>query len=320
MANMSTNTIQELYSNVVADLVPFFSTKVLLPNPGILEYNYNIEGSLGNQMQIPLTNSWPLGNVSVADNTSLINDGFNFDPTSLALTVKKRGAGVTVSNEALEDGLATVTNAVVTRLSAAISEATDKAGFNTFLSGAETDLTDISDINISNDGNINSEITTADLGLVMSGSGGAYAVKRSPEVKFFENITHDNNHITATMRNGFQQVRAASDGSQTFLRAVASQSGVGSSSASLSQFSKAIANLRADNAPSSGGYYWAFITPAQELALASELNGVGGISSGSIGSVAQDMANDALLQGLVSQALGANFVRSTALPQGIASA
>jgi hypothetical protein len=53
--------------------------------------------------------------------------------------------------------------------------------------------------------------------------------------------------------------------------------------------------------------------------LASELNGLGA-SSGSIGSVAQDLANDALLQGLITQAIGCQFVRSNNLPEGLATA
>jgi hypothetical protein len=41
---------------------------------------------------------------------------------------------------------------------------------------------------------------------------------------------------------------------------------------------------------------------------------VGGLSSGAIGSVSQDLANQALLEGLIGQAIGARFIRSNNLP------
>jgi len=139
-----------------------------------------------------------------------------------------------------------------------------------------------------------------------------YAVKRDPSVKMFNDIENDNHDFVATLRNGFAQVRS------NFIRCVATEAGVGSSTASLAQFSKSVANLRAQNAPADvGGFYYAVITPAQELKLASELNGVGGIASGSIGSVSQALANQALLEGLIGQAVGLRFVRSNNLVSGI---
>ena len=91
--------------------------------------------------------------------------------------------------------------------------------------------------------------------------------------------------------------------------------------ASLDMFSQAVAGLRNENAPVNGaGYYNAVVTPAHEFHLAKEINGVGGISSGSIGSVSQDLANQALLEGLIGQAIGCQFVRSNNLPRNLASA
>ena len=323
---IGTSTVAELYSNVVADLIPFFDNAVLLPNPAILTHNYNLEGAIGNQMQIPLSNYWPAGNVGVSDSADLINAGFDFDPSSVSLAVTKKGAGSTVSEEALEDGgLATVSNAIVTRLSGAIAKATDEEGFRVALTGATTALTDISDINVPNDGFINSALTTGDLGICLSAEGLAYASKREPTVKMFNDVQYDNHQMVATVRNGFAQLRTdevVAAGQQNFIRHIATSNIIGAASsisASLAQFSTSVANLRADNAPTTGGLYWAFITPEQELALANELNGVGGISSGSIGSISQDLANDALLQGLVSQAVGLQFVRSNNLPRDLAS-
>lgn len=319
----TTSSVAELYSNVVADLIPFFDNAVLLPNPAILTHNYNLEGAIGNTMQIPLSNYYPAGNSSVGDNTDLINSGFDFDPGSVNLAVTKKGAGSTVSEEALEDGgMATVSNAIVTRLSGAIAKTTDIEGFRIAVAGNATVQTDMANVNTPNDGFINSALTTADLGIVMSAEGLAYASKREPTVKMFNDVQNDNHQMVATVRNGFAQLRTdpvVAAGQQNFIRHFATESGVGTSNANLDTVAKSVANLRGDNAPTTGGFYWCFINAAQELALASELNGLGA-SSGSIGSVAQDLANDALLQGLITQAIGCQFVRSNNLPEGLATA
>ena len=311
----TSNQINELYADVVADLVPYYDDAVLLPNPSLIVNSYNLSGAIGNQMKVPLTNSWPDGNVGIAENNDLINSGFDFNPTSATIQVSKKSAGSTISEEALEDGgMDTVRNALVTRLSRSIAQATDVEGMRVMLSGGTAALTDTANLNVSNDGNAHGEITTADLAVVFSNEAMGYAIKRDPSVKMFNDIQNDNHDFVATLRNGFAQVRS------NFIRAVATQSGVGSSTASLAQFSKSVANLRAENAPADiGGFYYAVVTPAQELALASELNGVGGIATGSIASISQDLANQALLEGLIGQAVGLRFVRSNNLPSGIAS-
>ena len=312
----TTSQISELYADVVADLIPYYDDAVLLPNPSLIVNSYNLSGAIGNQMKIPLTNSYPDGNVAIAENSDLINAGFDFNPTSATLSVSKKSAGSTISEEALEDGgMDTVRNALVTRLSRSIAQATDVEGMRVMLSGGTAALTDIANINVSNDGNTSGEITTADLAVVFSNEAMGYAIKRDPSVKMFNDIQNDNHDFVATLRNGFAQIRS------NFIRAVATQSGVGSSTASLAQFSQSVANLRSQNAPADvGGFYYAVVTPAQELALGSELNGVGGIAGGAISSVSQDLANQALLEGLIGQAVGLRFVRSNNLPSGIASA
>ena len=312
----TTSQISELYADVVADLIPYYDDAVLLPNPSLIVNSYNLSGAIGNQMKIPLTNSYPDGNVAIAENSDLINAGFDFNPTSATLSVSKKSAGSTISEEALEDGgMDTVRNALVTRLSRSIAQATDVEGMRVMLSGGTSALTDIANINVSNDGNTAGQITTADLAVVFSNEAMGYAIKRDPSVKMFNDIQNDNHDFVATLRNGFAQVRS------NFIRAVATQSGVGSSTASLAQFSQSVANLRSQNAPADvGGFYYAVVTPAQELKLASELNGVGGIAGGAISSVSQDLANQALLEGLIGQAVGLRFVRSNNLPSGIASA
>ena len=85
--------------------------------------------------------------------------------------------------------------------------------------------------------------------------------------------------------------------------------------------STSVAELRKMNAPTDdSGFYAAVVSAAHEFHLAKELNGVGGISSGSIGSISQDLANQALLEGLIGQAVGCRFYRSNNVPSGLASA
>jgi hypothetical protein len=315
---MATGTanVASLYEDVVADLIPYYDNFVLLPNPALIQNSYNITGGVGNTMKIPVTNAWTTGNSAVGENTPIIgNADQDFIPTSVSLSVVKRGAATLISEESLEDGgFETVRNAVVTRLSRSIAQATDTKGFNVMLRGSETTIADLADINVNNDGYSNAVLAGADLAVVFSPEAGAYAVKRDPAVKMFNDIDKDQYQMVATVRNGFAQVRSG------FIRAVAS-GGLGANAAtaaSLDQFSTSVANLRAENAPTDGaGFYIACVTPGQELHLAKELNGVGGIASGSIGSVAQDLANQALLEGLITQAIGCRFVRSNNLPQGI---
>jgi len=319
MAAVGTTSLTSLYEDIVADLIPYYDNAVLLPNPSLIVNSYNLEGTVGNQVKIPVTNSWGSGNSSIGENTAIItNAEDNFGPSNVSLSVNKRGAGSKVSNESLEDVPGTVAQATTTRLARAIAQGTDVAGFRVMLTGAETALTDMSDINVTNDGYANTTLGSGcELAVVFSPEAGAYAVKRQPEVKMFEDIDTDSVEFVATLRNGFAQVQTS------FIRAIATEglSANAATSASLDQFATSIANLRAVNAPTdAGGFYIACITPGQELHLSKELNGVGGIASGSIGSVAQLAANDALLQGLVSVAVGARFVRSNHLPTGLASA
>ncbi len=316
---LATTALTSLYEDIVADLIPYYDNAVLLPNPSLIVNSYNLEGSVGNQVKIPVTGAWTSGGSSLTENASIIAAaGEDFSASNVTLSVNKRGAGSRVSNESLEDVPGTVATATTTRLARAIAQNTDIAGFRVMLTGAETALTDISDINVSNDGYINSELTGADLAVVFSPEAMGMAMKRSPSVKMFEDIDTDSVEFVATVRNGFAQIK------DEYIRTVATSNVIGAAagiSASLDQFSTSIANLRDLNAPTdAGGFYIACVTPGQELALAKELNGVGGISSGSIGSVAQMAANDALLQGLISVAIGARFVRSNNLPRNLLTA
>ena len=298
---------------------------VLLPNQQLIVNSYNIAGGTGNQLNIPRVNAWTTGS-TVSPGSSIIDiagDGQadpvnDFAPSSATLAVSKRGTGTLVNMEDFEDGgMDTVRNAVVTRLARAIAQSTDKAGFQVAGHGSESAMTDLANVTVGMDGlQSGAGVGDCELAYVMSPEALGYATKRDPEVKFFEDVNKDQVQYVATLRNGFTQIRPE------FIRAIATKAGIGQTdAATLDYFSTSVAQLRAVNAPTDGaGFYAAVVTPGQELALAKELNGVGGIASGSIGSVAQMAANDALLRSLITQAIGCSFIRSNNTPTGLASA
>jgi len=323
--------IADLYSEIVTDLIPFYDNQVLLPNPQLIANQYNIEGAVGNSLQIPITNSWS-GNVSALATRDIIDSNTqDFGPDAVTLSMSKRGAGTLVNTEALEDGgFNTVRNAVVTRLSRSIAQATDKVGFNILASGGEADLTDIANIDLSNDGISNvALLTNADVSFVMSPEAMAYGVKRQPTVKMFEDVQNDQHQMVATLRNGFVRTPSFTGANIAvgvqMARAIVASDLIGETTdaikASLNMVSTSVAELRKINSPTDeSGYYAAVVSAAHEFHLASELNGVGGISSGSIGSISQDLANQALLEGLIGQAVGCRFYRSNNVPSGLATA
>lgn len=317
----TTSGIQELYEDVIADLMPFYDNAVLLPNPSIIMNTFNISGALGNTVRVPKMNAFGVANVSIADGTSILGlqgTQGDFDPTSVSITVLKRGAGTYVSEESLEDGgLAVVRNAVITRLSRSLAQSTDIAGFRIAFTGAETALTDIANVSgIGMDGYAAASLTGADLSIVMSPEALAYAVKREPVVKMFNDVDKDQYEMVATVRNGFVRVYADQ------IRGIAASnltSAAANISASLDQFSTSVANLRAANAPTdAAGFYTAVVTPVHELALAKQLNQVG-ISTGAVGALS-DVGNQALLDGLIGQAVGCRFFRSNNLPKNLLTA
>lgn len=318
MATTSTS-IQELYADIVGDLIPFYENAVLLPNGQLISNIYNISGTSGNTIKIPVTNAWTAG-ATVGEGNSIISASTqDFDPTSVSLTIAKRGAGTYVTEESLEDGgVAVVRSAVLTRLSRSIAQATDQAGFNRMLQGnTDAALTDISAITgVSNDGLANTAVTTADVSVVFSPEAMAYGVKRDPSLKMFNDVDSDRYEMVATVRNGFARVHP------TFIRAVVASSDISADAntkATLNMFSTSVANLRSVNAPTdASGFYIAVVTPAHEYHLAAQLNGIGGLSSGSIGDLSM-VGNQALIDGLIGQAIGCRFVRSNNLPRGIAS-
>jgi hypothetical protein len=289
--------VAALYSDVVASLVPYYEDQVLLPNAQFMRNVYDITGSSGTQIKIPVVNAYVDGQTitegaNISDTAAAEND---FEPASVTLAMAKRGSWTDITEEAIEDGgIGLVRQQVLARLSGAIAQATDKAGFAELAGAGGTDY----------------GVTTANVvcerNIVMGPDSLAYGVKREPTVNVWFNPDNDTHEFRGTIRNGFKTIAtnriAMVSGSNT----IASASNV----ATLAQMQEAVANLRAANVPTmDGSMYAAFIGPATEYALVSELNNVGASQLGSL----SDVGNQALLTALLGSAVGAMFYRTNNL-------
>ena len=322
---MSTNSaalLNVLFEEVSADLIAHYDNNVLMPSSELISNTYNLVGAVGNTMRIPVTNAWTLGTSGLGESAD-INTGAgannDFAPTAVDLAVGKRGSFSYVTAEALEDGgLSTVSNAVSTRLARAIAQSTDTAAFKVMLNNTETAPTGI-DVMDGTTGNnikvVNGTLTgNQDVCPVFSPEAMAYAVKRLPELKMWEDVQFDRTSMVATIRNGFAQIQ------KDFIKGVAGNTTVGQAGqhASLSAFGTAVAELRASNAPTDvSGFYYAALSPSVELQLVDQLTHIAnGATVGSLSAIGDRVLMDAL----IGQAVGIRFMRSNNIVTNIPAA
>tara|TARA_R110000737_G_scaffold382_3_gene1331 strand:+ start:3062 stop:3949 length:888 start_codon:yes stop_codon:yes gene_type:complete len=287
-------SVEQLYADIIADLQPYYDDAVLLPNPQLISTQFNIAGTAGNQINVPLTDAF-VNAGDVAEGGTIIGVPSPFTPTSANITMQKRGVGTNVTGEALEDGgMAVVRNAVLTRLSGGLAGATDAAGFAEMKAGYTT--------NYGVTG-ANAAFTT---NFVFSPEAIAYGAKREPIVTMFYDNDLDKHQFRGTVRNGFKTLRPL------FGARVISEKVIGAqTAASLTNISKAVAGLRSANAPGMlNGAYIAIIDPSLEYSIASQLNSVTADAIGDLSVI----GNRALLTGLIGQAAGCEFYRSNSLP------
>jgi len=298
--------IQAMYSDIVGDLAVYFNNMVLLPNASLIALNYPIQGAVGNTVKIPVQSAYDPAEI-VPEARDIIPDYANdFATTAVMLEVAKRGAGTFISSEAVEDGGASVvTSSVVNQLAQALAQATDIAGFQTLLTGAEGTLADSDSVNVET---VGTGTGTADYCLVMSPQAAAYAAKRAPSVNMDADINADGWVTTGTARNGFAQVRPE------FIVGMASTSGTGAG-ITVDHVAEAVAKLRSANAPTGAdGNYVGVLSPWQEYALGKELATAG--SNGFIQNPSV-IGNQTLATGAIGTLLGVTFYRSNNMPQGV---
>ena len=296
MATMTTSDIQELYNNIVAGIEPYYQDNILLPSEMFIATQYNIENSAGNTIDIPRVNAWSAAS-SVSEGASILTaNEDNFNPTSATLSMVKRGKGTDVSQEAIEDGgAATIQNQVITRLSQGLAQATDEAGFAAMASA----FTNYGGTGVYN---------AYEANIVLSPEAMAYGSKRQPVVKAWFDPDKDTHQFRATVRNGFANIRA-NFGAKVLGNSVVDDT-TADTTITLSHFAKAVAALRAANAPTmANGYYAAFVGPTTELAIASQLNQV----AESVIPSLSDEGNEVLRNGAVGVAVGCMFFRTNNL-------
>lgn len=299
--------IQAMYTEIMGDLAVYFNNQVLLPNPSIIALNYPIASASGNTVKIPVQDVYDPAEL-VPEAKDIIPDYANdLNTSAVMLEVFKRGAGTFITSEAVEDGgTGVVTSQVVNQLAQALAQATDIAGFQTLLAGAEGALADSDAVNVDK---VGTGTGTADYCLVMSPQAAAYASKRAPSVNMDADINADGWVTTGTTRNGFAQVRPE------FIIAMESTAGSGAD-VTVEHIAEAVAKLRSVNAPTGAdGNYVGVLNPWQEFALNKELAATGN-GSGFIPNPS-NIGNQVMSTATIGTLMGVTFYRSNNLPQGI---
>ena len=295
MAGTTSTSVQQLYADIVADLVPYYMDAVLLPNQEIIKNSLSVAGSSGSQVRFPLTNTYTDA-ASVSEGASISAAAqSNLVPTAANVTFQKRGVATDVSEESLEDGgLDIVRDAVLTRLSGGLAQATDVAG----LTQCKTSFTN-------NDG-VSGANSDFNCSFVISPDALAYAAKREPSVRVWYNPNKDVHEFRGTVRNGFTALRS------TFGRRIVSAVLGGSQAkANVEAIATSVANLRSANAPTGiDGMYIGLIDPGFELAINQQIAQVGGTTISSL----SDIGNNALRDATIAMVAGAKLFRSNNLP------
>jgi len=301
-ATTSTN-VEQLYADIVQDLVPYYMDAVLLPNQQIILNSLNVSGSTGDQVRFPLMNTYDNA-VSITEGASIIGTAgaeSNLIPTAANVTFTKRGLGVDVTEESLEDGgFDMVRNGVLSRLSGGIAQATDVAG----LAQCKTSFTN-------NDGVAGAANVNFTENFVISPEALAYAAKREPVVKVWYNPNKDTHEFRATVRNGFTALRADFGRKIRSASLGGNQFGVAASKANVESIAKSVAHLRSVNAPTgSDGMYIGLLDSGFELSINQQIAQAGATTISSL----SDLGNNALRNAALAMVAGATLYRSNNLP------
>lgn len=306
MATTST-TVQELYTDVVGDLQVFYQDAVLIDNSQFLLNRFDISGESGATVRVPVTNSYTDAAV-VGEGNSIIATTSNFDPISVDIVISKYGVGSNVNEESLEDaGVTQVRSALLTRLSSGLAQAVDVAGFSEAASAGGNST-------INQDGNASLSGAGNAVNLVMDRSALGMAIKRQPSTAIWYDPDLDLHQFRSSIRVGFKAIPNG-DASTFGIRKLNDVSTIGSGQLTLGDFAKSVSHLRSGNFPgvNGSGIYAAFIQPATEYSVASQLNSV---TQATIGDLS-DVGNRALLSGLIGQAASCEFYRSNNLAQPV---
>lgn len=303
--NVTSTLVQELYTDIVSDLKVFIDDAVLLPNSQFLMTSFDISGQSGNTVRVPISPAFTDA-AAVAEGGDIIGAAEdNFTVGSVDVTMQKYGVGVDITEESLEDGgVALVRDSLLRRLSGGLAQAVDKAGFVALRDAG-------GNASVNQDGLANVGVGF-DTSIVMDSSALAYASKRQPSVRMWYDPNSDVHQFRASTRCGFAPLFNGAD-TDFGVRKITDHTAIGSAVTTLDEIAKSVANLRAGNymGMSGSGMFAAFISPAVEYSIASQLNSV---TETAIGDLSQ-IGNRALLTGLIGQAAGCEFYRTNNLAQ-----
>ena len=289
------DTIAQMYADIVQDLVPYYLDKTLLQNSAIIRMQLNVEGQGGGQIRIPVA-TVPTPAASVAEGASILAaSNSNLTPVAANITFSKRGSASDVTQEAVEDGLFdNVVGATLDRLSGVLATGTDSAG---------TALMKTSFTN--NDGVTGANVAFTQ-SFIMSPDAMAFGTARTPSVNTWFNPNLDLHEFRATTRNGFAVLDSRFG--RTIKSAVL---GGTQAEANVQAVATSVANLRSVNAPvGADGNYVGIIDAGLELAINKQIAGVGGSTVGAL----SDIGNNALRNAFASVLAGCTLYRSNLLP------
>jgi len=300
---MTTSTnVAQLYTDLVADLVPFFMNSTLLPNSELVRNSINMVGESGGVARFPVTNAYT--NASDVAEGAAIGSASDLIPTAASITLQKRGVGSDVTLEALSDGgYDLVYRSTLQRIGGGLAQATDIAGFLTAATAFTAEV------------GTASALDTSTNNVIMSPDALGYAVKdEGPMVETWYDVNTQTHQFRGSIRDGYVAIRPNFGVKMTGLNAVGTPFGTGGTDIGFDISSVALgtSTLRVQNAPTlDNGNYIAVIDPAAEYAINEQVALAGG--SAAVGSLS-DIGNKAFYDGLVGQAVGCAFFRSNNLP------
>ncbi len=292
-------TVEELYTDLVADLVPYFMNATLLPNSALIRNSINMVGETGGTVRFPITNAYT--NASDVVEGGSIGSASDLDTGPAAnITLQKRGIGSNVSLEALSDGgYDLVYRATLQRLGGGLAQATDIAGFITALTAFTTEVGTTSSAN------------TSSRNAIFSPDALGYAVKDDgPLVETWYDVDSQTHQFRGSIRDGYVAIRSNFGVRMTANNTIGGN--VVTLGADISSVALGTTTLRVENAPTlDNGNYICALDPAMEYALNEQVAlAGGGIAVGSL----SDIGNRAFYDGLIGQAVGCAFFRTNNLP------
>ncbi len=303
----TSTTVAQLYTDLVADLVPFFMNSTLLPNSALVRNSINMVGETGGTVRFPVTN--PYTNASVVLEGDPIGNASNLQPTNVNIELVKRGVGSDVTLEALSDGgYDLVYRSTLQRIGGGLAQATDIAGLLVAADGFDPDTAgNNADVGTA------SALATSSVNLIMSPEALGYAVKdEGPMVETWYDVNTQTHQFRGSIRDGYAAINPKMGVRMTGLNTVGTS--VDTIGFNISSVAQGVSLLRVQNAPTlDNGNYIAVIDPAAEFALNEQVALAGGTAA--IGSLS-DIGNQAFYDGLIGQAVGAAFFRSNNVPAG----